>query len=92
MLEREDEMSKDHRKSQRINFEAPIKLFFSDGKVLECHSFNFSDNGLYANLEPAITSMLGLGTIVRVQFQGLNYTPPIVTSEVVRIDGKCAGF
>lgn len=85
-------MSKDLRTSQRINLEAPIKLMLDNGNDFECQSFNFSDKGLYVSLDSEQLTNMEMGTIIRVQFQGMNYTPPVATAELVRKDSQGAGF
>lgn len=85
-------MSRDLRTSQRINLEAPIKLMLDDGSEIECRSFNFSDKGLYVLLDSDQIASMDMGTILRVQFQGMNYTPPIATAEIVRKDSQGIGF
>jgi len=85
-------MSKDLRTSQRINLEAPVKLMFENNDVIECQSFNFSDKGLYVSLSSKQLADMTMGMELRVQFQGLNYTPPIATAVLVRLDSLGAGF
>jgi len=55
-------------------------------------SFDFSEGGVYVILEEEQSNLLNIGNIVRVQFQGLNYTPPIMTAEVVRKDTLGCGL
>ena len=80
------------RKFQRVNLSAPISIFMNEEVKIIARSFDFSEGGVYVILEEEQSSLLNIGNIVRVQFQGLNYTPPIMTAEVVRKDRLGCGL
>jgi len=81
-----------HRKFQRVNLNAPISILANEQPKIIARSFDFSEGGVYVILEEDQISKLEIGDIVRVQFQGLNYTPPIMTAEVVRKDQLGCGM
>ncbi|MCJ8311873.1 MAG: PilZ domain-containing protein [Saccharospirillaceae bacterium] len=81
-----------HRQFQRVNLNAPISILMNDKPTITARSFDFSEGGVYIILEEAQSLLLNIGSIVRVQFQGLNFTPPIMTAEVVRKDKLGCGL
>ncbi len=80
------------RSSQRVNLKAPIKVEFPTGSVLLSETYDISDNGLYVHLSPDQIGQFTRGSVVRVQFQDLNYTAPVITAEVVRNDSNGVGL
>jgi len=82
----------EQRNAQRINLEAPIDVTLSNGDKMCCQSYDFSDTGLYVFMNPEDRKKFPIGAMAQVQFQGLNYIPPVVATEVVREDSKGVGF
>lgn len=82
----------EQRKSQRINLQAPIEITLSSGETLICETYDFSDSGLYVVLPESEHNKFPAGSEVKVQFQGLNYTPPVLNTEVVRHDDRGIGL
>ncbi|BCE01016.1 PilZ domain-containing protein [Marinicellulosiphila megalodicopiae] len=80
------------RQFQRVNLNAPISILCNNQPDIIARSFDFSENGVYVILEEDQSSHLNIGNIVRIQFQGLNYTPPVMTAEVVRKDRLGCGL
>lgn len=79
------------RRSQRVNLKAPIQVMFPNGPSYSSYSYDFSESGLYLQIDKDKLSDFQPGTLIRVQFQGLNYTPPVMTAKVVRTDSTGVG-
>lgn len=72
------------RQSQRIAVELPIKLTTTDGISFDILTWDFSNSGLLLRASDAAKQAAVEGSIVRVQFQGTNHRPPVMTAKVVR--------
>lgn len=79
---------RDQRKSQRIAVELPMKLTLANGEVFEINTWDFSDNGVFLNVDETIRNQATVNSIVRVQFQGTNYKPPVMSAKIVRVAEK----
>ena len=79
---------RDQRKAQRIAVELPMKLTLANGEVFEINTWDFSDNGVFLKVDEAIRDQATVNSIVRVQFQGTNYKPPVMSAKIVRVAEK----
>ena len=77
-------MSNEKRNSQRVNLEAPIKITKDDQSSIIVHSYDFSDTGLFVDLEGHQIDEFPLNTHVTVQYQELTYEAPKIAGLVVR--------
>lgn len=75
----------DSRRAQRIAATLPMKLSCSDGKSFEITTWDFSDNGVFLEVEDAVRHHLSVNAKVNLQFQNTNFEPPIVSATVVRM-------
>lgn len=76
---------RDSRKSQRIAVELPMKLTLANGDCHEIKTWDFSDSGVFLSVTDAIREDATVNSIVRIQFQGTNFTPPVMSAKIVRI-------
>jgi hypothetical protein len=76
---------RDNRKSQRIAVELPMKLTLAGGESFTIKTWDFSDSGVFIENTENINELATVNSIVRIQFQGTNYTPPVMSAKVVRV-------
>lgn len=76
---------RDLRKSQRIAVELPMKLTLANGDCHEIKTWDFSDSGVFLSVNDSIRKLATVNSIVRIQFQGTNFTPPVMSAKIVRV-------
>jgi hypothetical protein len=62
-----------------------MKLTLASGDVFEISTWDFSDNGVFITTDTEISSLATVNSIVRIQFQGTNFTPPVMAAKVLRV-------
>ena len=80
-----------NRQFQRVNLEASINILIND-QILQGHSYDFSEGGIYIKLDKQQREYLPVGTQINLQFQGLNYQAPVIKAQVIRSDTKGCAF
>ncbi|WP_320827639.1 PilZ domain-containing protein [Reinekea sp.] len=75
---------KTFRQAQRIAVELPIKMTTLNGLSFDIHTWDFSSNGVLLMATDAVRHAIAVNSIVRVQFQGTNFRPPVMNAKVVR--------
>lgn len=80
--------TRDLRKAQRIAVELPMRLTLANGEAFDIRTWDFSDSGVFVAVDQEIMDKATVNSIVRVQFQGTNHTPPIVSAKVLRKTDK----
>ncbi len=83
---------RDLRKSQRIAVELPMKLIAADGESFIINTWDFSDNGVFLTNTEKTLKHIHLNSIVHVQFQGTDHTPPILSAKVIRVGENGIGL
>jgi hypothetical protein len=76
---------RDMRKSHRIAVELPMKLTLANGESHEIRTWDFSSSGVFITANAEVLTSATVNSIVRIQFQGTNYTPPVLSAKIVRI-------
>ena len=76
---------RDMRKSHRIAVELPMKLTLASGENYEIRTWDFSSSGVFVAASEEVLSKATVNSIVRIQFQGTNYTPPIMSAKIIRV-------
>ncbi|WP_320827641.1 PilZ domain-containing protein [Reinekea sp.] len=77
-------LGKNFRHAQRIAVELPIKMTTSDGVCFDTKTWDFSNSGVFLIASDAVKRAALIHSIVRVQFQGTNFRPPVMSAMVVR--------
>lgn len=76
---------RDQRKAQRISVELPMQLTLDNGEQFQIKTWDFSANGVYLIADDTIRNRAEVDASVQVQFQGTNYTPPVLSAKIIRI-------
>jgi len=79
---------RDLRKAQRIAAELPMKVTLDDGSHHVIKTWDFSSSGVFIEATADILARAQTDALVQVQFQGTNYTPPIMTARIIRVTEK----
>ena len=79
---------RDQRKAQRIAVELPMQITAANGEKFDIQTWDFSDSGVFVAVDEARQALMPVNSIVQVQFQGTNHTPPIVSAKVIRATSK----
>lgn len=74
----------DRRYAQRIAVELPTQITTSEGRVLNVHTWDFSDKGAYVAMTEDEASSIAIGSTVRIQLTGTNYDTPVLSATVIR--------
>ena len=83
---------RDLRKSQRIAVELPMKLIAADGESFIINTWDFSDKGVFLPISEETRKHVHLNSIVHIQFQGTDHTPPVLSAKVVRVGDSGIGI
>ncbi|TCS40339.1 PilZ domain-containing protein [Reinekea marinisedimentorum] len=74
----------DRRYAQRIAVELPTQITTRGGRVLNVHTWDFSDKGAYVAMTEEEAGSIDLGSYVTIQLTGTNYETPSLSAEVIR--------
>ncbi len=62
-----------------------MKLIAADGTSFIINTWDFSDNGVFLSANEENLKHIHLNSVVHVQFQGTEHTPPVVSAKVMRV-------
>lgn len=83
---------KDQRKSQRIAVELPMQVETTAGDVFLIKTWDFSASGVFLAIDATVKQQFAMDDTVKLQFQGTNYTPPVIQARVIRITDTGIGL
>jgi len=79
---------RDLRKSQRIAVELPMKLTAATGEEFVIRTWDFSDKGVFLTVSDDVLEYALVDSVVKIQFQGTNFKPPVMVAKVIRTTDK----
>lgn len=85
-------IDKDQRQAQRIAVELPMQIETMSGEVFLIQTWDFSASGVFLAVEDSVKHQFLMDDTVKLQFQGTNYTPPVIKARVVRITNTGIGL
>jgi hypothetical protein len=57
----------------------------ADGTVFDIKTWDFSDNGVFIAADTLTLENITVNSVVHIQFQGTNFTPPVMSAKVLRV-------
>lgn len=85
-------IEKDQRQAQRIAVELPMQVETMTGEVFLIQTWDFSASGVFLAVDDLVKQQFSMDDTVKIQFQGTNYTPPVIKARVMRITNTGIGL